>query len=146
MHASTSQDEPVFHCQLQYSLQKLITSVTNEALFCTYQLGALLASKRSGIMGLIPLSERQAVNKDDTVLDQSLGSDQLIVGGIVDHINDPGLPCAAWVHQTLANQKSNQSSFKSIKCNRLHTRSFSESLLSPLSFSSRTGQSYHHRM
>lgn len=66
----------------------------------TYQLGALLASKRTGIMGLIPLSERKAVNKDDAVLDQSLGSDQLIVGGIVDHINDPGFPCAAWVHPT----------------------------------------------
>lgn len=51
-------------------------------------------------MGFIPLSERKAVNKDDTVLDQSLGSDQLIVGGIVDHINYPGLPCAAWVHPT----------------------------------------------
>lgn len=79
-----------------------------EASSCTYQLCALLASKRSSIMGLIPLSERQAVNKDDTVLDQSLGSDQLIVGGIVDHINNPGLPCAAWVHQTLAKPNSNQ--------------------------------------
>lgn len=96
-------------------------------------------------MGLIPLSERQAVNKDDTVLDQSLGSDELIVGGIVDHINDSGLPCAAWVHQTLTKPKLDQSSFKAMKCNGLHTRSFSESLLSPLSFSSRTGQSYHHR-
>lgn len=55
-------------------------------------------------MGLIPLSERQAVNKDDTVLDQSLSSDELVVGGIVDHINDPGLPCAAWVHQSKQSQ------------------------------------------
>lgn len=79
-----------------------------EASFCTYQLGALLAPKRSGIMGLIPLSKRQAVNKDDTVLDQCLGSNQLIVGGIVDHIDDPGLSGAAWVDKTLAKLKSNQ--------------------------------------
>lgn len=58
-------------------------------------------------MGLIPLPERQAVNKDDAVLDQGLGSDQLIVGSIVDNINDPGLPCAACVHQkTSAKPKS----------------------------------------
>lgn len=50
-------------------------------------------------MGLVPLPERQAVNKDDAVLDQGLGSDQLIVGSIVDNINDPGLPCAACVHK-----------------------------------------------
>lgn len=56
-------------------------------------------------MGLIPLSERQAVNKDDTVLDQSLGSDQLIVGGIVDNINDPCLPCAACVYQNISKAK-----------------------------------------
>lgn len=79
---------------------KFTVTTNQKASSCTYQLGALLASKRSGIMGLIPLSERKAVNKDDTVLDQSLGSDQLIVGGIVDHINDPGLPCAAWVNPT----------------------------------------------
>lgn len=103
--------------QRQYSNAHLvkISLMTNQIWSCTYQLSALLASKRSGIMGLIPLSERQAVNKDDTILDQSLGSDQLIVGGIVDHINDPGLPCAAWIHQTLAKPKSNQSSFNSMK-------------------------------
>lgn len=59
-------------------------------------------------MGLVPLSERQAVNKDDAVLDQCLGSNQLIVGGIVDHVNDPGLSGAAWVHETLAKLKSNR--------------------------------------
>lgn len=61
----------------------------------TYQLGSLLASQRSGVVSLIPLPEWKAVNKDDAVLHQGLGSDQLVVGGIVDHINDPGLACAA---------------------------------------------------
>lgn len=60
-----------------------------------YQLGALLASQWSGVVSLIPLPEGKTVNKDDAVLHQGLGSDQLVVGGIVDHINDPGLPCAA---------------------------------------------------
>lgn len=50
-------------------------------------------------MSLIPLPVRKAVDEHDAVLHQGLGSDQLIVGGIVDHIDDPGLPCAACVHK-----------------------------------------------
>lgn len=50
-------------------------------------------------MSLIPLPVGKAVDEDDAVLHQGLGSDQLVVGGIVDHINDPGLPCAACVHK-----------------------------------------------
>lgn len=46
-------------------------------------------------MSLIPLPVWEAVNKDDAVLHQGLGSDQFVVGGIVDHIDDPGLTCAA---------------------------------------------------
>lgn len=46
-------------------------------------------------MGLVPLPVWKAVDEDDAVLHQGLGSDQLVVGGIVDHINDPGLACAA---------------------------------------------------
>ncbi|TNN88550.1 hypothetical protein EYF80_001333 [Liparis tanakae] len=45
----------------------------------------------SGKVCLIPLPEGKAVDEDDAVLHQGLGSDQLVVGGIVDHINDPGL-------------------------------------------------------
>lgn len=74
-------------------------------------------------MGLVPLPERQAVNKDDAVLDQGLGSDQLIVGSIVDNINDPGLPCAACVHQKTS-AKVHTSSFKHMKYIRLHTKIF----------------------
>lgn len=69
--------------------------------FHTYQLGSLLASQRSGEMSLIPLPVGKAVDKHDAVLHQSLGSDQLVVGGIVDHINDPGLPCAACVDKII---------------------------------------------
>lgn len=57
----------------------------------TYQLGTLLPAKWEGVVRLIPLSVRSAVHKDHTVLHQGLGSHQLIVRGVVDHINDPGL-------------------------------------------------------
>ena len=40
-------------------------------------------------MGLVPLSVRRAVNKHDAVLHQGLGADKLVVGCIVDNINDP---------------------------------------------------------
>jgi len=65
----------------------------------TYQFSSLLASQRSGKVCLIPLPEGKAVDEDDAVLHQGLGSDQLVVGGIVDHINDPGLACAACIHK-----------------------------------------------
>lgn len=61
----------------------------------TYQLGSLLSTQRKGVVSLVPLPVWKAVNKDDAVLHQGLGSDQLVVGGIVDHINDSGLSCAA---------------------------------------------------
>lgn len=56
-----------------------------------YQLGSLLPAKREGVVRLIPLSVRSAVHKDHTVLHQGLGSNKLIVRGVVDHIDDPGL-------------------------------------------------------
>lgn len=61
----------------------------------TYQFGALLASKRQGIVGFIPLPVRGAVNENDAVLHQGLCPHQLIVGSIVDDINDSGLASAA---------------------------------------------------
>jgi len=64
----------------------------------TYELGSLLESQRSGEVGLIPLPVGKRVHEHDAVLHQGLGPDQLVVGGIVDHINDPGLTCAACVH------------------------------------------------
>ena len=39
----------------------------------------------------LPLSEGSSINDDNGVLDEGLGSDQLVVASIVDHINDPGL-------------------------------------------------------
>ena len=39
----------------------------------------------------LPLSEGSGINDNNGVLDQGLGSDQLMVGGVVDHVDDPGL-------------------------------------------------------
>lgn len=60
-----------------------------------YQLGALLASQRQGVVRLVPLPEGGAVHQDHTVFHQGFGPDQLIVGSVVDHIDDPGLTGAA---------------------------------------------------
>lgn len=61
----------------------------------TYQFGTLLASQRQGIVRLIPLPEGGAVHQNHTVLHQGFGPDQLVIRGVVDHINDSGLTCAA---------------------------------------------------
>ena len=56
------------------------------------QLGALLAAQRRGVVALVPLPEGGRIDDDDGVLDEGLGSHQLVVAGVVDDVNDPGLP------------------------------------------------------
>ena len=41
-------------------------------------------------MSLVPLPERGGVHLDDAALDESLRTDQLIVTGVVDDIDDTG--------------------------------------------------------
>merc|ERR1719219_2363861 len=55
------------------------------------QLGSLLATERQGVVSFEPLPEGCSVDNDDSILDQGLGSDQLVVAGVVHNINDPGL-------------------------------------------------------
>lgn len=69
------------------SSQKLPVCVINK----TYKLGSLLAAKRDGVVSFIPLSERCGINDDDCVLHQSLGTNQFVVGGIVNNVDDTGL-------------------------------------------------------
>lgn len=54
-------------------------------------LGTLALAKSLTVMGLVPLTERSGINLDDGRLDESLGTDELVVAGIVDNINDTGL-------------------------------------------------------
>ena len=42
-------------------------------------------------MCLVPLTERRSVDGDDGVLDEGLGSDQLVVAGVVDGVDDTSL-------------------------------------------------------
>lgn len=51
----------------------------------------LLDSNLHSIVGFVPGLEGMGINNDDGSLDQSLGTDQFIVGGIVDHIQDTDL-------------------------------------------------------
>lgn len=54
----------------------------------THQFDALLAAERSGIVSLVPLPERGGVDLHNAGLHQGLGAHQLIVGGVVDHVDD----------------------------------------------------------
>jgi len=51
----------------------------------------LLVADGHTIVLLVPLTERSSINLDDGVLHQSLGTDQLVVGGVVDNVQDTGL-------------------------------------------------------
>lgn len=42
-------------------------------------------------MTLVPRAERGGINLNDGVLDQSVGSNQFVVTGIVDYADDSGL-------------------------------------------------------
>lgn len=57
----------------------------------------LLASSADGlaVVGLVPLSEGGGVDLDDGALGQGVGSDQLVVGGVVGDTDDTGLAGAA---------------------------------------------------
>lgn len=51
----------------------------------------LLLSKFNIVLLGIELLEGSGVDLDDGVLDDGLGSDELVVGGVVDHVQDSGL-------------------------------------------------------
>lgn len=54
-------------------------------------LGALALAKGLTVVGLVPLTEGSGINLDDGRLDKGLGTDKLVVAGIVDNIDDTGL-------------------------------------------------------
>lgn len=54
-------------------------------------LGTLTLTKSLTVVGLVPLTEGSGINLNDGRLDKSLGTDELVVAGIVDNINDTGL-------------------------------------------------------
>ena len=48
-------------------------------------------SEGHGVVSLVPLTERSGVDDDDGVLHQGLGADELVVGRVVDDVDDTGL-------------------------------------------------------
>lgn len=56
----------------------------------------LPAAQRQNVVALVPLTEGGRVNDDDRVLHQGLGAHQLVVGRVVDHIDDTGLAGSAF--------------------------------------------------
>ena len=61
------------------------------------QLCALLAPQGQSVVGLVPLTEGGRINDDDGILHKGLGTDELVVGGVVDNVDDTGLPGAGWL-------------------------------------------------
>ena len=55
------------------------------------ELGSLLPGQGQGVVSLVPLTEGGGIDDDDGVLDEGLCPDQLVVTGVVDNIDDPGL-------------------------------------------------------
>jgi hypothetical protein len=51
----------------------------------------LLTGKRDTVVSLVPLTERSGINLDNAALDKGVGTDQLVVGGIVDDTSNTGL-------------------------------------------------------
>ena len=49
---------------------------------------ALLPAERRGVMRLVPLTERRRVDGNDGVLDEGLGTHQLVVASVVDGVDD----------------------------------------------------------
>jgi len=55
------------------------------------KLDALLPAERRGVVRLVPLTERGGVDGNDGVLDESLGSHELVVAGVVHGVDDTRL-------------------------------------------------------
>lgn len=51
----------------------------------------LPAAQGQDVVALVPLTEGGRINDDNRVLHEGLGAHQLVVGRIVDHIDDAGL-------------------------------------------------------
>merc|ERR1719510_2541036 len=56
--------------------------------------GLLLLPQIHTVPSQVPLLERLCIDLDDGVLDEGLRADELVAGGVVDHIEQAHLPCA----------------------------------------------------
>lgn len=58
--------------------------------------GPLLHVEINAIVLIVPFAERSGIDLNDAVLHQCVSADQLVVGGIVNDIQDSCLPCAGF--------------------------------------------------
>jgi len=73
-------------------LLRLFRSLLVEERFVGFgQFDSLLPAEGRGVVGLVPLAEGRRVDGDDGVLDQRLGTHQLVVAGIVHGVDDTRL-------------------------------------------------------
>ena len=73
-------------------LLRLLRSLLVEERFVGFgQFDSLLAAERRGVVSLVPLAEGRRVDGDDGVLDQRLGTHQLVVAGVVHGVDDTRL-------------------------------------------------------
>lgn len=56
-----------------------------------YLLGKLLSAQKCAIVPFKPLSKGRGIDLDDGRLDEGLGTNELVVGSVVDDINDARL-------------------------------------------------------
>jgi len=60
------------------------------------QFSVLLAAKSLSVVRFVPLSEWGRIDGYDATFDQSLGSDQFVVGGVVDNIDNTNFSCTCF--------------------------------------------------
>ena len=54
-------------------------------------IGGALLTQNFTVVRFVPLTEGSSIDLNNGVLDEGLGTDKLVVGGIVDNVNDTGL-------------------------------------------------------
>uniref|UniRef100_A0A2M4C7K4 Putative secreted mucin n=1 Tax=Anopheles marajoara TaxID=58244 RepID=A0A2M4C7K4_9DIPT len=67
----------------------LAALLANHVLLASLNLALL--TQRQQVVAFVPLTERSGINHNDGVLYQRLGTDQLVIGRVVHHVDDTTL-------------------------------------------------------
>ena len=81
---------------VQLTAMRQVTHKRKINCLASYQLSSLLSAQRKTIMGFVPLPERCGINDNNSVLYQSFCPNQLVIGGVVDYINNTSLFGGTW--------------------------------------------------
>lgn len=76
-------------------LECILSALLGDRIFLAFSqlrcLAVLLATQRQQVVSFVELFEGRSIDGDDAVLHQSLGTDQLIVGGVVNNVENASL-------------------------------------------------------